>query len=108
LDLRTGELSHKEGRGRHTTVSARLIPLRCGGLVADTPGFSDVGVWGVDQRTLEGCFPDFHPFREECQFRGCSHLHEPNCGVQAALARDEINEGRYGSYRVLVEEAAGS
>jgi ribosome biogenesis GTPase len=108
LGLRTGELSHREGRGRHTTVSARLIPLRCGGLVADTPGFYDVGVWGVDQRALEGCFPDFHPFREECQFRGCSHLHEPNCGVQAALARDAIDEGRFQSYRMLVEEAQGS
>ena len=108
LGLRTGELSHKEGRGRHTTVSSRLIPLHCGGLVADTPGFSDVGVWGVDQRTLETCFPDFHPFREECKYRGCSHLHEPNCGVQAALARSEINEGRFGSYRALVEEAGGS
>ena len=63
---------------------------------------------GGGSEELEGCFPDFHPFREECQFRGCSHLHEPNCGVQAALARDEINEGRYGSYRVLVEEAGGS
>ena len=70
----TGELSHKKGRGRHTTVSARLIPLDCGGLVADTPGFSDVGVWGVDQRTLEGCFPEFHPFREECQLQG---MHPP-------------------------------
>ena len=94
LGLKTGALSHRKGRGRHTTVSARLIPLGCGGLVADTPGFSDVGVWGVDQRSLEECFPDFHPFREECQFRGCTHLHEPNCGVQAALARSAIDEGR--------------
>jgi ribosome biogenesis GTPase len=108
LGLRTGELSHKQGRGRHTTVSARLIPLGCGGLVADTPGFSDVGVWGVEQRELEGCFPDFHPFRDECQFRGCSHLHEPNCGVQAALAAGEVERGRFESYRNLVQEAAGS
>jgi ribosome biogenesis GTPase len=108
LGLRTGELSHKQGRGRHTTVSARLIPLACGGIVADTPGFSDVGVWGVDQRDLEGCFPDFHPFREECQFRGCSHLHEPNCEVRAALERDQIEAGRFESYRILVQEASGS
>jgi ribosome biogenesis GTPase len=107
LGLRTGELSHKQGRGRHTTVSARLIPLGCGGLVADTPGFSDVGVWGVEQRELEGCFPEFHPFRDECQFRGCSHLHEPNCGVQAALAEGEVEEGRFESYRSLVQEAGG-
>ena len=45
--LRTGELSRKHGTGRHTTVSSSLIQLACGGLVADTPGFSDVGVWGV-------------------------------------------------------------
>ena len=106
LGLQTGELSHKQGTGRHTTVSARLIPLECGGLVADTPGFSDVGVWGVDQRELEGCFPDFHPFREECQFRGCTHLHEPNCGVQAALEREKIDAGRFESYRSLVQEAS--
>jgi len=108
LGLRIGELSHKKGRGRHTTVSSRLIPLECGGWVADTPGFSDVGVWGVDQRELEECFPDFHPSREECQFRGCTHLHEPNCGVQAALARREIDEGRFESYRGLVQESADS
>ncbi len=108
LGLRTGELSHKKGRGRHTTVSARLIPLDCGGLVADTPGFSDAGVWGVEQRELEKCFPDFHPHREECQFRGCTHLHEPNCGVQAALAKNEIEELRFESYRSLVQEALDS
>jgi len=108
LWLKIGELSHKVGRGRHTTVSSRLIPLECGGLVADTPGFSDVGVWGVEQRDLEKCFPDFHPFREECRFRGCTHLHEPNCGVQAALARNEIEEGRFESYRTLVQEAVDS
>ena len=108
LGLMTGELSHKQGRGRHTTVSARLIPLDCGGLVADTPGFSDVGVWGVDQGELEGCFPEFHPWRGECQFRGCTHLHEPNCGVQAALHRDEIQQGRFESYRSLVQETVGT
>lgn len=108
LGLRIGELSHKKGRGRHTTVSARLIPLECGGLVADTPGFSDAGVWGVEQRELEECFPDFHPFRQECRFRGCTHLHEPECGVQAALERNEIEARRFESYRALVQEAAVS
>jgi ribosome biogenesis GTPase len=108
LGLRIGELSIKVGRGRHTTVNARLIPLECGGLVADTPGFSDAGVWGVEQRELEECFPDFHPFRDECHFRGCTHLHEPNCGVQSALARREIEKGRFESYRGLVQEAEGS
>jgi ribosome biogenesis GTPase len=104
LCRRTGELSHKQGRGRHTTVSARLIPLDSGGLVADTPGFSDVGLWGVDPRELEGCFPEFAGLRDECRFRGCSHLHEPGCRVQEALAEGEIAPTRFESYRSLLEE----
>jgi ribosome biogenesis GTPase len=107
LNLRTGELSHRRGHGRHTTVSARLIPLDCGGLVADTPGFSDVGVWGVAPREVEGCFPEFHPAREECRFRSCTHLHEPGCAVQEALSRGEVDPIRFESYRVLAEEASG-
>jgi ribosome biogenesis GTPase len=105
LTLRTGSLSQKGGRGRHTTVSARLIPLECGGLVADTPGFSDVGVWGVESRELEACFPEFVRRRDACRFRGCTHLHEPGCRVQEALASGEIDEGRFESYRTLYQEA---
>ncbi len=107
LNLRIGDLSLKQGRGRHTTVSGRLIQLGCGGLVADTPGFSDVGVWGVDPRALEACFPEFSQFRDSCRFRGCSHLHEPGCGVREALAEGEIDPARFASYQALSAEAAG-
>jgi ribosome biogenesis GTPase / thiamine phosphate phosphatase len=107
LNLRTGELSHRKGRGRHTTVNARLIALECGGLVADTPGFSDVGVWGVEPRELEQCFPEFALHRDSCRFRACSHIHEPDCGVREALARGAVDPGRYESYQALVEEAGG-
>ncbi|MGW8265200.1 MAG: ribosome small subunit-dependent GTPase A [Longimicrobiales bacterium] len=108
LGLRIGRLSERQGRGRHTTVSGRLIPLRCGGLVADTPGFTDVGVWGVEPRELEGCFPEFSPHRDACQFRGCTHLHEPGCRVRDALQDGEIDAGRFDIYRVLREEARGA
>ena len=91
LGLRTGELSHRKGQGRHTTVSSRLIGLECGGFVADTPGFSDVGVWGVEPRELESCFPEFAAYREECRFRGCAHIKEPDCRVQEALADGDIH-----------------
>lgn len=105
LGLRIGELSEKAGRGRHTTVSGRLIPLDCGGLVVDTPGFSDVGVWGVEPRELEDCFPEFAPYRGSCRFRGCTHLHEPGCRVKDALESGEIQAGRFEIYRVLHDEA---
>jgi ribosome biogenesis GTPase len=104
LVLRTGELSAKTGTGKHTTVSSRLIGLACGGFVADTPGFADVGLWGVAAGELAGCFPEFEA-ATPCRFRGCAHVEEPECGVRAAVADGRITEGRYRSYRKLREEA---
>jgi ribosome biogenesis GTPase len=104
--LRTGELSRKHGTGRHTTVSSSLIQLRCGGLVADTPGFSDVGVWGVPREELDRCFPELLALTPSCRFRECSHLHEPECAVRQALDAGAIDPGRFESYRILNEESA--
>lgn len=105
LDLRIGDLSEKRGKGRHTTVSGRLISLGCGGLVADTPGFSEVGLWGVEPRDLEECFPEFAPHRDGCRFRGCTHLHEPGCQVREAISAEGLDPVRFESYRALYGEA---
>ncbi len=105
-ELRTGELSRKRGTGRHTTVSSSLIQLRCGGLVADTPGFSDVGVWGIPKEELDRCFPELRALRSSCRFRECSHLHEPDCAVQQALDEGTIDPGRFENYRTLYQESA--
>ena len=105
LDLRTGALSRKAKRGRHTTVSSRLLPLSFGGWVADTPGFGDVGLWGVPPEGVEPCFPEFADHQDQCRFRGCAHLHEPDCAVRDAVAGGEIVESRYESYVRLREEA---
>ena len=104
--LRTQPLS-RVGRGRQTTVGVRLIPLGAGGWVADTPGFSDIALWGIDPRHLSGSFPEFEEPAESCRFSGCSHLHEPGCGVRAALETARIPRSRYDSYRALWEEIEG-
>jgi len=106
LDLRTADVSRKTARGRHTTVSSRLIPLECGGVVADTPGFGDVGLWGVASDEVAACFPEIAALEEECRFRGCSHLREPDCAVLLAVAEGTIAPTRYESYVRLREEAA--
>jgi len=108
LELPTGELSRKTGTGRHTTVGSRLIPLRCGGLVADTPGFGDVGLWSVPPEEVADCFPEMAEPAESCRFRGCTHRSEPDCGVLAAVEAGEIPASRYESYRTLYEEADAS
>ncbi len=105
LDLRTGGLSKKSRQGRHTTTNARLISLECGGLVADTPGFGDVGLWGVEPEDLDACFPEMRPHLGHCRFRGCAHLHEPDCAVLDAVGQGEISRSRWESYATLREEA---
>jgi len=105
LELRTAGLSKKTGTGRHTTVGSRLIELHCGGLVADTPGFGDVGLWSVSPEEVAACFPEFQEPAQSCRFRGCTHRVEPDCGVRDALEAGEIFESRYRSYLTLYEEA---
>jgi len=108
LELPIGDLSRKTGRGRHTTVSARLVTLECGGVVADTPGFGDVGVWGVEAAEVAHCFPEIARLEDACRFRGCAHLSEPDCAVRSALEEGRIAESRYRSYVTLREEAAAA
>ena len=105
LGLRIGELSRKTRTGRHTTVSSRLIPLADGTLVADTPGFGDVGLWGVPAARLDRCFPEIQALGDGCRFRGCSHVHEPDCAVREGVGSGEVADSRYAHYQALLEEA---
>jgi ribosome biogenesis GTPase len=105
LKLRTGEVSLRSRSGRHTTVSSRLLTLACGGAVADTPGFSDVGLWGMDPADLDWCFPEMRELRDRCRFRGCAHVMEPGCAVREAAEERHVAPERYESYKVLRVEA---
>lgn len=104
LDLRTGAVSARAGRGRHTTVGARLLHLEGGIRVIDTPGFSEVQRWGVDPREVDGLFPEIRRLRDQCRFRDCSHLREPGCAVLEAVQGREIHPSRYDTYRKLRAE----
>jgi ribosome biogenesis GTPase len=104
LRLRTGEISRKVRRGTHTTVGAVMLPLATGGYIVDTPGFSEVGLWGVDPRALAECFPEMRPFLGECRYADCRHRSEPGCAVRAAAERGEIAADRLESYHALLDE----
>jgi ribosome biogenesis GTPase / thiamine phosphate phosphatase len=104
LKLRIGELSTRVRRGTNTTVSAVMIPLDAGGYLVDTPGFSEVGLWGVVPRELPTCFPEMRPFIGECRYTDCRHLREPGCRIQAAVEKGEIRADRMESYRIIRAE----
>ena len=105
LQLATGEVSEvMSGKGKHTTTHAELHPLdgADGGYVADTPGIRELGLWQVPPTELASCFPDFRTYLGACAFNDCSHLHEPRCGLRAAVEAGFVTEARYDSYRRLL------
>lgn len=107
LALKTGAISvtgANVGKGRHTTVAPELVPLTDGGYVADTPGIRELGLWQVPPDVLDQGFREFRPYVDQCYFQPCSHLHEPDCAVRAAVERGEIDAARYESYARLREE----
>lgn len=109
LQLQTGEVSEKLGRGRHTTRHVELYALDAETLVADTPGFSSFDTERMEiilKENLQYAFPDFAPYVGRCRFHDCAHLKEPGCCITEALANGEIERSRYDSYVRLYEKAS--
>ena len=108
LNIATGEISRKLGRGRHTTRHAELYKLSGGGYIADTPGFSTFETNRYDiirKEEVADCFREFTQYIDHCRFRGCTHVCEMGCAVVEAVERGEIPVSRHESYKTMYEEA---
>ena len=109
LELATGEVSEKLGRGRHTTRHVELYSLGDDTYVMDTPGFASFDTDQMDvilKENLQYAFPDFAPYIGHCQFADCSHRREPGCAVRVALDAGQIVPSRYESYQRLYDKSA--
>lgn len=98
LALRVKSVSETTQKGQHTTTTAELIKLESGGWVVDTPGVRQLQLWAVRPEEVEGFFPEFRPFVPLCPFPDCTHTHEAECAVKAAVARRLVPDRRYHSY----------
>jgi ribosome biogenesis GTPase / thiamine phosphate phosphatase len=104
LGLKTGEVSEKIKRGKHTTRHVELIPLDFGGWVADTPGFGTLFLPEMKREDLPYYFPEMEPYLDTCKFNGCLHNKEPQCGVKNAVNDGKINVQRYEHYLQFLDE----
>ncbi len=102
--LETGDVSEKIQRGRHTTRHVELFELNNGGFVLDTPGFSSLELEGIKADELWEYFPEMRNHRDECRFRGCSHINEPDCVIKNKVESGEIASTRYESYTQLYKQ----
>lgn len=108
LEIKTGEISKKLGRGRHTTRSVELYKLDNGGYIADTPGFSTFETQKYDiirKEELSSCFPEFRDYEGKCRFPDCAHIKEKGCAVLEAVRNGQLAASRHNSYTEMYEEA---
>ena len=106
LNLKTGEISDKLGRGRHTTRHVELLKVNSG-YVADTPGFSSVSIETgerIMKDELPFCFPEFREYLGTCKFTTCNHTVDKGCSIIQAVENGEISESRHNNYVAMFNE----
>jgi len=106
LNIRVGELSEASGEGTHTTTSSTLYSLPEGGVLIDSPGVRDFGLWNTSAEEILNGFIELHDYIGHCKFSNCSHTHEPGCAIQQALKDAKISQLRFNNYQKIVREYA--
>lgn len=95
---KTGDISNKIERGKHTTRHVELFEMESGGYIADTPGFTSLSIEKISSERLQDYYPEFNNYLGTCRFTGCTHISEPDCGIKEALKVNEIDKQRYDRY----------
>ena len=98
LKLRVNEISNKSKLGKHTTTNTTLYHIPTGGDLIDSPGVREFQLENLTETEIRNGFKEFKALSDECRFRDCNHISEPNCAVKDALEKGEININRYHSY----------
>ncbi|WP_026487210.1 ribosome small subunit-dependent GTPase A [Caldanaerobius polysaccharolyticus] len=104
LNLKTGDVSYKANRGKHTTKHVELLELKVGGYILDTPGFGAIDLSFLTRAEVAASYPEFKAYQGQCRFVDCLHIFEPGCKVKEALQAGEISYERYQNYTRIQEE----
>jgi len=93
-----GDISQKNKRGKNTTTNVKLYSLGKDKYIADTPGFSTFDITEIESNDLDKYFIEFEKYIPNCEYIGCNHIKEQNCGIKQALSENEISQERYERY----------
>lgn len=99
-----GEVSQKNKKGKNTTTTVKLYEIDENTYIADTPGFSTFDISEIESKDLAKYFKEFSNKIEECEFVGCTHLKEENCGIKEAIKSGKISKDRYERFCKIYEE----
>lgn len=104
LNLKTANLSEMHLKGKHTTTFTEMYELSNGGFIIDTPGIKEFGLIDFEKSEIPRCFPEMDRLLPQCQYKNCSHTHEPGCAVKEALKTGEVSQLRYNSYLSILND----
>lgn len=99
-----GEISKKNKRGKNTTTAVKLYEIDDNTYIADTPGFSTFDISEIESKELYKYFKEFQQFEETCEFVGCTHIKEENCGIKKAVENGKIDKARYDRFCKIYQE----
>ena len=99
-----GEISKRNKRGKNTTTDTKLYKIDKDTYIADTPGFSTFDISDIESKNLDKYFKEFKQYINNCEFIGCTHIKEENCGIKKAIEEGKISKGRYERYCKIYEE----
>ena len=99
-----GEISQKNKRGKNTTTTIKLYEIEKDTYLADTPGFATFEISEIQSKDLEKYFIEFKPYIKKCEFTGCTHIKEENCGIKDALVKGKISQERYDRFCKIYEQ----
>ncbi len=102
--METGDVSRKLQRGKQTTRHTELISLGDDTFIFDSPGFSAMDLPEMEEGELDGCYPEMREYTGKCYYGNCTHIHEPDCSVKAAVESGHISQQRYRSYVDIFNE----
>lgn len=102
-NFKTGELSIKIERGKHTTRQVELIKISSNSYIVDSPGFTSLNLDHIKTEELQFLFKEFKPYINNCRFNDCMHLHEPECAVKSQIGIN-ISQERYNRYFDILNE----
>ncbi len=98
-----GEIREDDSKGKHTTTKRELILLDSGGVLIDTPGMRELGMWGQAEAVIE-VFDDIKALIENCKFNDCDHEFSKGCAIIEAVNRGEIAQDRYQRFLKIKNE----
>lgn len=99
-----GQISIKNKKGKNTTTAIRLYEIEKDTYVADTPGFSVFDIYEIETIDLYKYFREFKEYEKDCEFVGCTHIKEKECGIRKALEEGNISNSRYQNYIKIYED----